>query len=143
MNLLTFSNNNMPFLTTITITNAILTAYCACGQHPQCPKGTLTAIGRPPIQGRTVAVSRQIPLGSDITITLNRNKRRATSSASCPRFLSSQAVVRFKAEDRFNRRFEPTDNIKRVDIFFGTNHNAAVQFGVQRGTVTYTIYGRP
>ena len=122
----------MPITTTlITVTNAILTAYCACGQHPQCPKGTLTAIGRPPIQGRTVAVSRQIPLGSTVTITDSRGNR-------CSRLRNTA----FVAEDRFNKRFE-TLTPNRVDIFFGTNHNAAVNFGRRTGTVTYTIYGRP
>ena len=131
----------MPLLTT-TITNAILTAYCACGHHAQCPKGTLTASGVRPIQGRTVAVSRQIPLGSDVHIRLNSS--RPHSEAKLPSFLGSTSVsTKYVAEDRFNKRFEQHDNIKRVDIFFGTNHAAAVKFGRQTGVVTYTIYGHP
>ena len=121
----------MPLLTT-TITNAILTAYCACGAHAQCPKGTLTASGVRPIQSHTVAVSRQIPLGSTVTITDSRGNRRP-----------GLRNTTFVAEDRFNKRFEQHDNIKRVDIFFGTNHAAAVKFGRQTGVVTYTIYGHP
>lgn len=117
----------MPTPTILTITNAILTAYCACGKYPQCPSNTLAASGVRPTKSHTVAVSRQIPLGSTVSIIALGGDRQ----------FSMRNKV-FVAGDRFNKRFElPTP--RRVDIFFGTNHAAAVKFGRQTGTVTYTI----
>lgn len=132
----------MPTPTILTITNAILTAYCGCGQHPQCPTGTLTAIGRSPVQGRTVAVSRQIPLNSTVSIRSIATQRRISQNAIGSRFWFVENHATYRAEDRFNKRFE-LSTPRRVDIYFGTNHADAIKFGKQKGTVTYTIYGRP
>ena len=89
------------------LTNAIITAYCAC---TICcgPKATgLAANGRPPIQGITVAGPRALPLGTKVRI----GDRIYTIT------------------DRTARRYDG-----RYDIFF-KSHAAARRFGIRTNIV--------
>ena len=90
------------------ITNAIITAYCACticcGKH----HNGVTASGAKPIEGITVAASRKIKLGTHLRID------------------GHEYVV----QDRLAKRYD-----SRFDIFF-TNHTDAKNFGLQHHVVT-------
>ena len=86
-----------------------ITGYCAC---PKCcgknAKG-ITAAGTRPMQGRTVAASRSIPLGTRIHI---------------------EGLGWRVVEDRTARRYDG-----RVDIYFAS-HKDALNWGIkQRKTV--------
>lgn len=90
------------------ITNAIITAYCACQLCCGTNASGLAANGKPPIQGVTIAASRKIPLGTPVLIGTNR----------------------FIVQDRLAKRFD-----SRFDIFFN-NHAEAKRFGKKTLTVT-------
>lgn len=93
-------------MTTNILTNAIVTAYCACSH---CTPGHgVTAAGTPPIHGITIAGPRQFPLGG---IVIWRGHR-------------------FILQDRTARRFDG-----RFDIYFA-RHTDALKFGRQTNTVT-------
>lgn len=98
----------------MTITNAIITAYCACVVccGTANAKQGITAAGMRPIQGVTIAASRKIPLGSRVRI----------------------GTQTFIVQDRLARKFD-----SRFDVYF-TRHADAAKFGKQRANVT--IYGR-
>ena len=89
------------------LTNALITAYCACRICCGPDAANLTAIGTPPKQGITVAAPRSIPLGS--TIIINNH--------------------RYTVEDRTAARYDG-----RFDIYF-RSHEQAKQFGIRRATV--------
>lgn len=93
-------------------TAATVTAYCAC--RLCCGKGAkgITASGKPPVQGRTVAASRRIPLGTRIFI---------------------EGVGWRVVEDRLSRRYDG-----RVDVFF-SQHADAVKFGKRKLAVTFPL----
>lgn len=96
------------------MTNIIITAYCACqiccGPHAS----GLTASGKAPIQGVTVAASRKIPFGSHIRI----------------QGLTNDFIV----QDRLAKRYD-----NRVDIYFD-KHSDARAFGKQLKQIT--IYAK-
>jgi len=101
-----FGQHQVPVTTNVLV--AIITGYCSC-QRCCGPNATgLTASGRAPIVGKTVAAPRSVLLGSTVVI----------------------AGHRYTAQDRTARRFEG-----RFDIYF-TNHAAARRFGIQTNTVT-------
>ena len=87
-----------------------VTAYCACkrccGKH--AAKG-ITASGLVPVEGRTVAAARSIPLGTRIHI---------------------EGVGWRVVEDRTARRYDG-----RVDVYF-KKHNDALQFGKRKLQIT-------
>lgn len=93
---------------TTNIITAVLTAYCAC--RTCCgPHATgLTAAGTRPIEGRTVALPRRLPLGSRVVIGGHT----------------------YVGEDRTARRFDG-----RIDVFFA-DHQAARRFGIRTNNVT-------
>lgn len=91
---------------------AIATAYCACGFNPECPSGTLTAIGKLPVPGITVAAPRSVPFGTRVRITLEDGRRWT-----------------LVAQDRTHRRFDG-----RWDIFMAS-HSEAVAFGVRKARI--------
>ena len=82
-----------------------ITAYCACAKC--CGKNAkgITAAGTRPIEGRTIAASRNIPLGTRIRI---------------------EGIGWRVVEDRTARRFDG-----RVDIYF-RSHDEALKFGKQQ-----------
>ena len=84
---------------------ATVTAYCACAKC--CGKSAkgITAAGTRPMQGRTVAASRTIPLGTRIHI---------------------EGIGWRTVEDRLAKRFDG-----RVDVYFAS-HDAAKKFGKQQ-----------
>lgn len=89
------------------ISNAIITAYCACklccgDLHSHSIQHT--ASGTSPVAGRTVAAPRSVPFGTRVQIN-NRT---------------------YIVEDRTARRFDG-----RWDIYFDS-HKSAVKFGKQR-----------
>lgn len=90
------------------ITNAIITAYCACklccGEWHSPAGQQLTASGTRPVAGRTIAAPRNVPFGTRVQI----NNRVYT------------------VEDRTARRYDG-----RWDIYFA-KHRDAVKFGKQR-----------
>lgn len=90
------------------LTNAIVTAWCACSLccGPLAPRPT--ASGLWPRAGRTVAGPRSVPLGTPVII----------------------AGRRYVVEDRTARRYDG-----RFDIYFDT-HKEALRFGKQRHNVT-------
>ena len=86
-----------------------ITAYCACTVC--CGKGAkgITAAGTRPMQGRTVAASRSIPLGTRIHI---------------------EGIGWRVVEDRTARRYDG-----RVDVYFD-RHDEAKKFGIQKLKIT-------
>ena len=82
-----------------------VTAYCAC--KICCGKDAkgITAAGTRPMQGRTVAASRSIPMGTRIHI---------------------EGIGWRTVEDRLAKRFDG-----RVDVYFAS-HDAAKKFGKQQ-----------
>lgn len=94
----------------MTITNAIVTAYCACSiccgtKHA---KDGITASGNYPQQGITIAASRKIPLGSRVR-------------------LNEQIFI---VQDRLSRKYD-----NRFDVYF-KRHEDARKFGKQMMNVT-------
>ena len=85
------------------------TAYCACVKC--CGKNAkgITAMGKPPVEGRTVAAARSIPLGTRIHI---------------------EGIGWRIVEDRTARRYDG-----RVDVYF-KSHNDALQFGKRKLQIT-------
>ena len=85
-----------------------ITAYCACAKC--CGKNAkgITAAGTRPVEGRTVAAARSIPLGTRIHI---------------------EGIGWRVVEDRTARRFDG-----RVDIYF-RSHAEALKFGKQNRAV--------
>lgn len=88
----------------------ILTAYCACALC--CPLETgRTAAGTVPVEGRTIAAPRWIPLGTKVEVTV---PGRWTNKV-------------FIVEDRTSKRINGWDLYLR-------SHGAAKRFGKQRMT---------
>ena len=89
------------------ITNAIITAYCACSIC--CGPGAkgIAANGKPPVEGLTVAGPRNIPLGTRVRIDGHT----------------------YTVTDRTARRYDG-----RFDIFF-RSHSAARRFGIRTNQV--------
>lgn len=86
-----------------------ITAYCACKKC--CGEGAkgITASGRLPVEGHTVAASRSIPLGTRINI---------------------EGLGWRVVEDRLAKRFDG-----RVDVYFAS-HAAAKKFGIKKLKIT-------
>lgn len=92
----------------MTLTNQVLTAYCCC---TLCTKGLgLTAVGRKPIAGITIAAPRSIPLGTKVQV----------------------GTSWYVAEDRLSKRLP--QNV--WDIFFD-QHKDAKRFGRKVGVTIY------
>lgn len=91
------------------ITNAIVTAYCACRLCCGSLTGGPTASGVMPVQGVTVAAPRRIKFGTILHI---------------------EGVGVRVVQDRQARRYD-----SRFDVFFN-NHNDAMEFGKQKLQVT-------
>ena len=93
---------------TTNIVEMVVTAYCACticcGKHAR----GLTANGKPPIEGHTIAASRRLVYGT--TIIINGHA--------------------YKIEDRLAKRYDD-----RVDIYI-QEHSAAKHWGKQTLRVT-------
>lgn len=90
-----------------------LTAYCACAVCCGEPD-RLTASGKIPVEGITIAAPRSIPLGTYITITIfgyATNKHRVV-------------------EDRMSRKRDGWD-------IFIRSHQRAKKFGVKRAKITW------
>jgi len=83
------------------IITATVTAYCSCRVCCGPNAHGITASGTPPVQGRTIAASRSIPLGSKVII----------------------AEKTYVVEDRLAKRFD-----NRFDLFF-RSHQEAKRFG--------------
>ena len=90
------------------VTNAIITAYCACSLCCGPKPSGLTASGLKPRQGITIAASRSIPFGTKVVI----NGRTYT------------------VQDRLAKRYD-----SRFDIYF-TKHSDAKAFGIHTNTIT-------
>ena len=91
------------------LTNAIVTAYCAC--HICCGSWSATnktVDGHTPKQGITVAASRSIPFGTKVLIDGHT----------------------YIVQDRLAKRFD-----NRIDVYFN-NHRDALVFGKKRRDVT-------
>ena len=94
------------------ITNAILTAYCACAICCGTSNGTkLTASGAIAQANHTIAASRSIPFGSTVIINGHR----------------------YTVEDRLAKRYD-----KRFDIYFN-DHKEALKFGKQTNTIIVCV----
>tara|TARA_R110000868_G_scaffold368529_2_gene631613 strand:+ start:103 stop:390 length:288 start_codon:yes stop_codon:yes gene_type:complete len=91
------------------ITNAVVTAYCAC--HICCGswfKTAKTADGHTPVQGITVAASRKYPFGTKVIIDGHT----------------------YTVQDRLAKKYD-----NRVDIYFNS-HKEALKFGKQHKNIT-------
>ena len=86
-----------------------ITAYCACLKCCGQSATGITASGKRPVEGRTVAASRSIPLGTRIHI---------------------EGLGWRTVEDRTARRFDG-----RVDIYF-RSHDEAKKFGKRKLQIT-------
>jgi 3D (Asp-Asp-Asp) domain-containing protein len=97
----------------INITNAVITAYCACkiccGPHAH----GICADGRRPVEGVTVAASRRIPLGTHISID------------------GHEYIVQDRLESRYDNRF---------DVFMN-HHNDAKKHGLQHKDAVLSMNG--
>ena len=89
------------------ITNAIITAYCACticcGKH----HNGVTASGAKPVEGVTIAASRKIKLGTHVVVD------------------GHEYVV----QDRLAKKYD-----SRFDVYFAS-HKDAQKFGLQHHNV--------
>ena len=95
------------------IITATITAYCSCKEV--CTKGTgITANGKVPTQGITIAASRSIPFGSKVSIKTD----------------DGFAVKTYTVQDRLAKRYD-----NRFDIYF-TKHSDAKKFGIKTNKVT-------
>jgi 3D (Asp-Asp-Asp) domain-containing protein len=83
------------------LTNVIITAYCACTICCGPSASGLTASGKRPVEGVTIAASRSIPFGSRITIDGHT----------------------YTVQDRLAKRYD-----SRIDVYF-REHKAAKKFG--------------
>lgn len=87
---------------------ATVTAYCAgkccCGPNA---KG-ITASGKKPVQGITIAAPRKIPLGTKVVISEKT----------------------YTVQDRMSKKYD-LDSRVRFDVFF-TDHQNAKQFGARK-----------
>ena len=86
-----------------TITNAIVTAYCACTTCCGDQAASITASGVKPISGVTIAASRTLPIGTKVIINNHT----------------------YVVQDRLARRYD-----SRFDIYFDS-HQDAKKFGKQ------------
>ena len=93
--------------------HALFTAYCLC-TAVCCPASSagLTAAGRPPRAGASIAAPRSVPLGTRVLVKV-------------PGALTNVFVV----DDRTARRFDG-----RWDIYMAS-HRRALAFGKRTGTV--------
>jgi 3D (Asp-Asp-Asp) domain-containing protein len=95
------------------MTNLVITAYCACTVCCGPNAANLTASGRAPVEGRTIAATRALPLGTQVALTV-------------PGAFTNRVFI---VEDRLARRYD-----SRVDIFIA-DHQRAKQWGKQTGTL--------
>lgn len=96
------------------MTNIITSSYCACVLCCGPDAIGLTASGRKPVEGITVAASRKIPLGTMINLTV-------------PGAFTNRI---FRVDDRLAKRYDA-----RVDIYMD-DHNKALQWGLKKGSFT-------
>lgn len=87
---------------------AVCTAYCACTKCCGPHAAGITASGKTPVQGITIAASRSIPLGTRVEI--NRHV--------------------YIVEDRLAKKFD-----NRFDIYF-SRHEDAKRYGIRTNFVT-------
>lgn len=92
---------------------AVITAYCACTKCCGSNAVGLTASGKPPVQGVTVAGPRNLPFGTVVYI---------------------EGVGRRVVQDRTARRYDG-----RFDVYF-TKHADAVRFGIRTNRVWIAAY---
>lgn len=93
---------------------AAVTAYCCCTNCCGPDAIGLTASGRKPVEGITVAASRKIPLGTRIKLTV-------------PGSFTNRL---FRVDDRLARKYDA-----RVDIYMD-DHEKALQWGLKKGSFT-------
>ena len=89
------------------LTNAIITAYCACTICCGPKASGLTASGKSPVQGVTIAASRSIPFGTKIRINGHT----------------------YTVQDRLAKRYD-----SRIDIYFA-KHKDAKAFGIHTNNI--------
>jgi len=92
----------------MTLTNAIITAYCACAQCCGPHHANITSSGESPTPNYTIAGPRNLPLGTRCSIN------------------GHTYVVQDRTAKRFDGRF---------DIYFAS-HADAIKFGRQISNVT-------
>lgn len=95
------------------ISNVVFSAYCACRICCGPDASGITSLGNSPVQGRTIAAPRNIPLQTNARISVKGY------------------IKTYRVEDRTAKKWDG----KRWDIYFH-DHEAAKKFGIQRGTVT-------
>ena len=93
---------------------AIVTAFCCCDKCCGPDAIGLTASGRKPVEGITVAASRKIPLGTKIKLTV-------------PGSFTNRI---FRVDDRLAKRYDD-----RVDIYMD-DHRKALTWGLKKGSFT-------
>lgn len=91
-----------------------VTAFCCCDKCCGPDAIGLTASGRKPVEGITVAASRKIPLGTMINLTV-------------PGSFTNRI---FRVDDRLAKRYDD-----RVDIYMN-DHKKALQWGLKKGSFT-------
>lgn len=97
-----------------------VTAYCAC-QRCCGPKAAgITASGRRPVEGITIAASRSIPLGTWVQLTV-------------PGAFTKRP---FRVDDRLADQYD-----HRVDVYF-LDHKTALKFGINKGTYEIVLQNR-
>lgn len=95
------------------MTNALLTAYCACRLCCGPQAAGITASGHKPVEGITIAAPRSVKLGTVVVVT-------------APGVFTNRV---FRVQDRTARRYDG-----RWDVFYRSHENAK-RFGIRRGTV--------
>lgn len=97
---------------------ALVTAYCLCSEccgtsSPDSGGLGLTASGRKPVTGVTIAAPRSVPFGTRVLVTIPGLMHRKV----------------FRVDDRTHRSHDGT-----WDIFMA-GHRDAVRFGRRRGKI--------
>lgn len=100
----------------MTLTNIIITAYCACKLCCGPSADGITASGVRPVEGVTIAGPRNIPFGTRVVVSLPNGQRLSR-------------VV----QDRMSKRFPA-----RWDVYF-RSHRDAVTFGKNIGRVEIKV----
>lgn len=85
------------------VLTAVITAYCSCKLCCGPNAKGITANGRKPVEGITIAASRRLPFNTDVIL----NGRT------------------YKVQDRLARRYD-----SRFDIYM-SSHQSALNFGIR------------
>jgi 3D (Asp-Asp-Asp) domain-containing protein len=96
---------------------ATITAYCACTTCCGPDARGITASGKRPLQGLTIAAPRAVPFGTKVFIAQDVLRSRGLATPT--------GWNGFVVQDRLSKRYD-----SRFDVYF-TRHADARKFGIK------------